>query len=213
MLVRPELGPTLPALVRRRFARPERVLIGAAVGAVLLAAAVLVPLLSRGGGLDGKAQLVHRSEPVFNLLYTPGDVRVVEPRAGELARLHARGHGIDAEIVVRPLQLPEYRGNISGVLPIVAYRDAILPARGATLLEEGKARFNKAPGYQVRLRTSPQTTTRIVYLLPGDSGVRDGVRISLRQTGPGRAPDDATKALATSVKKAFRSFRFGTSRK
>src|SRR6266511_2485261 len=120
MLAHDDLGPTLPALVRRRFARPRRVWWTAGAAAAVVLGGLAVALVARGGGLDGKVKLIHRGQPVFNVLYTPGAVRPVKARTGELLRLEASGHGLRAEIVARSLRLPAYKGTVGGLLPVFA---------------------------------------------------------------------------------------------
>lgn len=190
---------TLPALLARRHGIAPAVPVAVAIA--LLLAIALVALLT-GSKTAGLEQVVHRSAPVYNLLHAPGKVREVPAHPGELTRLEAAAGGYRATLTISKLRLPPYRGNVSGVLPIYATA-AVDPGE---LLDESKARVNDAPGYQVGLRTGPATTLRKVYVLPADSGVRDGVVIAFEQTGKG--PRDVVMA----AKKAFRSFRFGTGR-
>jgi hypothetical protein len=183
------------------------VTIAVAIGLLVLLGLVA---LTATGETAGKKQLVHRSEPVYNLLYTPGKVRPVEPEAGEYTRLEARSGGYHAVVSIRPLRLPAFRGNVSGLLPIFAIRHTLAaPDAGRLeLLDEAKARVNDAPGYQVGLRRGA-TDLRRVYVVPEDVGVRDGVILELQQTG---RIEEADKDVAMAAKKAFRSFRFGTER-
>jgi hypothetical protein len=123
-------------------------------------------------------------------------------------------------VVVRPLPLPPYAGNASrGLLPSTAERlrtdlEASVPA--FDFEEEGAARVNGAPGYQLAYQSREgdrRTLARDVLLLPDDEGSEGGVLISLRQTVRGRGPLGAGgKALLADAKSAFRSLRFGTER-
>ena len=205
--VRPELRPTLPEIVEARFGIAPRVTVGAAI---LLLVALGLLALTATGETAGKKQLFHRSDPVYNLLYTPGKVRPVKERPGELTRLEASSGGYRAVVSIRPLRLPAFRGNVSGLLPIFAIRHTFdaPDAAGLELLDEAKARVNDAPGYQVGLRRG-DTLLRRVYVVPEDVGVRDGVILEFQETGKGDAED---KDVVQAAKKAFRSFRFGTER-
>jgi hypothetical protein len=150
-VVRDEFGPSLPVLLRQRFGASERgvLLALAAVGAALVLAAVAVLVLRD----DGTATLVHREAPQFTLLYREGVLEAVAPQAGELERLTARRGRLTTDVVVRPLRLPPYEGDASrGLLPSVAERmhtdlRASVPDFG--FQEEGAARVNGAPGYQL----------------------------------------------------------------
>lgn len=209
MSVRLEFGPTLPEIAQRRYnIRPA---VTVAVVVALCLAAGLLALLVRFGVTDPKAHLVHRAKPVYNLLY-PAAVHRAKPLAGELTRLTAKRADTQFAVVVRPLHLPAYKGVVGGVLPLYAEQRLAELRRqpGFQLQSEGKARVNDAPGYQIAYRVG-DTVALDVLAVPGDED-RDGVIVSFRQTGP--LPLDPNElALKAKVKKTFRSFRFGTTRK
>ena len=72
--------------------------------------------------------------------------------------MHLERKGQDS-IVVEPLELPAYKGDVGGILPIVAARELdALKQRFPDLepVEEGKARINKAAGYSLSFRVEPQ---------------------------------------------------------
>jgi hypothetical protein len=213
-LVRPEFGPTLPALLQRRLGIPRRVTLAAV--ALLLAAAMAATAVRLSA--DDTVELVHRGPPAFTLLYVPEVVRPAPPRGGELVRLGARTGGVVLSITLRPLRLPPYRGVAAGALPVHAKRHiASLRSNldGFDLRGEGKARVNDVPGYQVAFRAgrAPRRIYgRDVLVVPDRPGARDGVVISMLQANTG-APLTAADLEAIAVaKKAFRSFRFGTER-
>jgi hypothetical protein len=139
--------------------------------------------------IAGAAVLILRDEPTtvtadgFSLQLTSG-VHRAPPRNGELMRLHAGR----STLTVRPLHLPPYEGDVSGVLPVYATNHT-----SSQPTEEGSARINRAPGYQVTSGTSTD-----VFLVPSDHA-RDGVRITYRR---------ASKALRLTL----RSFEFRTGR-
>lgn len=213
-LVRPEFGPTLPALLHRRLGVPQPLTV-AAVALVLLAAAVAIALRMRA---DDTVELVHRAQPAFTLLYAPAELQRVAPRPGELVRLHARGPGVALSVTVRPLRLPPYPGVAGGELPVYAERHRAALRRWLEdfeLRDEGKARINDVPGYQLGYRagSAPRRIYgRDVLLVPDAAGARDGVvlRFLQRNTGPALGPSDLNAIHL--AKKAFRSFRFGTER-
>ena len=214
--VQPGYGETLPALLRRTRGIPERRTL-AAFG--VLAALVVVALFALRDPLDGKTQRVHAAKPVFNTLYTAGLVQPVAPQGDEYQRYEARRGPLDIAVTVRPLALPAYKGDVSGVLPVTMERhiDTLqgdIP--GFAVTDEGKARVNKAPGYQVGFTYGtpdrPSTGRDVLVLPPEEPGVREGVIITLRQSrGPAR-PGAKGKALVKAMKSAFRSFKFGADR-
>jgi hypothetical protein len=217
--VRAGLGPTLPALLRRRFGIPPLLTLAVAVLAAAIAAVAVVYVLTRPPGRGD--QVVHESPPVFNLLRPPDAMRQVRPHRGELMRLEGRRGGLIVEVVVRPLELPPYEGDVThGLLPVYANRfvearRAVTP--GFELVSEGRARVNNAVGYEIgfqALRPEDRLYGRDVLLVPDDPAEGRGlVTLSLRQHKPGGAKfTPAERGLAFTARKAYRSFRFGTKR-
>jgi hypothetical protein len=214
-VLRPEYGPSLPQLLRARFGIPTRVVSTAAL--VLVAGAIAFVLFGRGGG---EVHLVHRTPaPVFNLRYA--NVLHRSPaRPGVLLELVGRRGGLFLQsMTVRPLRLPAYRGAVSGQLPILAVQRAAVIRRaypGFTVLDEGKARINDAPGYQIGFQAKRGKRTvygKEILLLPDEPGARDGVAITLLQTHAAGAHAVDDVGTAGAIKKPFRSFRFGTEAK
>jgi len=208
-LVLPEYGPTGPELVRRHFG-PRGRLIAYAVLALVVAG--IVALLVGGG--DGLTELKHESSPQFTMLYAAGTVHRAKPGPGEIVRLRAQRRGLRLLVAVRRLTLPAYEGSVSGLLPILADRQAQALAKelpGFRLRTDGKARVNDAPGYQLRYR-SRDVTNGIDILVVPDDGDREGVLLRFRQSNPPRALGAGQKAVAKAARKAFRSFRFGLDR-
>ena len=216
--VRREMGPTLPALLRGRFGIPPAVTV--AVAAVVVVAAVAGILLALTRPPSPGEQVVHEGPPVFNLLYPPDIMREAEPRAGELLRLEGRRGKLSVEVVVRPLELPRYGGDVTrGLLPVYSNRfveaqRAILP--GLDLVHEGRARVGNGVGYEAGFQAvSPDARTygRDVLLVPDDPAEGRGfVTLSLRQRKSGGPFNKAERGLAYVARKAYRSFRFGTGR-
>lgn len=208
--VRPEHGPTLPEILPPRHRR--------VAGVALLLVVLLVVGLSLRSSAEGVT--VVRTEPLaFNLHY---DERLdqVEPREGEILRLERTVDGeLHQSFSVLPLELPAYRGDIGGTLPVVAHAEiAALRERypDFELVEEGKARVNDVGGYQVVYRASrrPRLYGRLVLLPESIDGKpaqpRRGVRLLVEATpnaGVNRPEDAGVRGL---TKRPFRAFRFGT---
>ena len=212
-LLRPEFGPSLPELVSGRFALSRR-LVGVIAAIALVVLLVVIKLVID----DGREQLTVHGKPSFNMLYEPGQLHRVTPHPGELARLEGhRGH-VSAEVTVRHANLPPYSGDvIGGQLPLYTaqYAERLktqLP--DFALGQEGKARLNKAPGYQIAYTSGApgnRSYWREVFLMPKADEPDQTVVLKMRQTFNGRAGRPG-RALLKATKKAFRSFRFGTGR-
>ena len=210
---RPDYGPSLPVLLHRRFGvRPGVTRLVALALAAAAAGALLYSLVT------GPERLVYRAGPTFNMQYSSDVLHRVAPHGMELVRLEAQKGALSASITVSRLRLPPYAGNVtSGLLPV--YVDDYEQELGRTLADfqlrdEGSARVNDAQGYQVGFRAGPQghfTWGRDMMLVPGDEDVTEGVVLRLRQTKAG-AVTKADQGLLDEVRKAFRSFNFGTDR-
>jgi hypothetical protein len=208
--VRPEHGPTLPEILPARHRRAAAVTL------------VLVVLLIVGLSLRSSAEgeNIVRTEPLAFNLHHDERLDQVEPRDGEILRLERRvGGEFHQAFSILPLELPEYRGDVGGTLPILAHAEiAALRERypNFELVEEGKARINDAAGYQVVYRASrkPRLYGRLVLLPESIEGKpaqpRRGVRLLVEATpkaGVNRPEDAGVRGL---TKRPFRAFRFGT---
>jgi hypothetical protein len=217
-VVREEFGPTLPALLRRRFGVPPAVTL--LVAAVACAVAVPVAIAAITGSNAPGSKVVHESAPVFNILH-PDSIRPVRPRRGELMRLEGRRQKLDVSIVVRPLELPPYDGDATqGLLPVYSHgfvqaQRRILP--GFRLVQEGRARVNNGVGYEIgfaAVRGRNRTYGRDVLLVPDDPEEAKGfVTISFRQHKVGAPLTGRERGFAFAARKVYRSFRFGTGRR
>jgi hypothetical protein len=217
-LVLPEFRPTLPAIVRGRLGVRERTTIALLAAALVL---VLVAVLVVRPRVDGITHLVHRSQPVFNVLYKDGALRAVAPRPGELLRLEGRRGRMTATVTVSPLRLPAHEGDVAhGLLPAYASRhiDAQRARLDAFQLRfEGRARVNGAPGYEVRFRTGPpgrRAFENDVLLVPAEDEARGAVVVTLRRAIRGRPTVGKTEqAFSDTAAAAFHSFKYGTAPK
>ena len=160
--------------------------------------------------------------PVFNLLYPPDLMHQARGRSpGELMRIEGHRGKLSVEIVVRPLRLPPYHGDVThGQLPVYADRFADAQSKtlpGFVLTSEGRVRVNNAVGYEIAFQ-SVRPQSRVygsdVLLVPDDPAVGKGlVTLSLRQSkSGGGAYTKAERRLVYQSKKAYRSFRYGTDR-
>jgi hypothetical protein len=208
-----DFGPTLPQLLQRRFGIRERAV---TIVAVTIVAVVAIAALVRSYAVAPR-HLVYRAGPTFNLQYPAKTLHRKPPHAGELVRLEAHRGTLSASITVSPLHLPPYAGNVtSGLLPVYehGYAEGLRRASpGFRLRDEGSARVNDVPGYQLGFGARPAggiTWGRDMLLVPDDERAREGVVLKLRQTKLGGPFTKRDKHVLDRVKKAFKSFRFGT---
>ncbi|MDA0138258.1 hypothetical protein [Solirubrobacter deserti] len=204
LLVAPEHRPTL----REELAGLPNRSRGVAIAVLALLALAAVVLLARGTSEEGTRVVVE--EPIaFNLRY-PDSMKRIE----DDTLFHLERKGVD-EFIVEPLELPAYRGDVGGVLPVEASREIErLRERfpQLELVEEGKVRINRVAGYSLAFRASrsPRLYGRLVLLPEPVPGARSGVKLLMLATpkgGAGKARDVGTNGL---LKTPYRSLRFGT---
>jgi hypothetical protein len=208
--------PTLSELAGPRLARlPAAVRIALAVVGAALLLALLALIVLRPG--DDVTEYVKRSGLTFNFRYPDPLVRAA-PRGEEIVRLQSvRPDGLFVQsFAVEPLRLPAYRGDVGGLLPIVADGEMAKLAqrfRQFELVQEGKTRLNQVPGYAITFRArlgQRRLLGREVLLAEPVPGSRRGVRLLLLATpsaGISRAEDVGVHGA---IKRPFRTFRFGT---
>jgi hypothetical protein len=212
--VRPEFGPTLPALLGPRMrALPQVLRLGLAALAGVVVVAIFYVLVLRGDGADAKRAVVVRTPIAFNFVYRAPFHRLA-PASGELARVGSTSQSF----AVGDLKLPAYRGDAAGFLPLYAAQQEAQMARelpGFLWRSDGRANINKQQGYEIvfqfRRPGGPLTYGRRVLLLP-DITAREGADILVtapRSPAIVRADDVGHNG---GLKTALRSFRFGTER-
>jgi len=212
-LVRPEYGPSLPALLEeRRGVRRRTTAIVAIVVLVLVAAGIQI---KRAGG---DTTYVHGSAPVFNLRWGSGALQRVTPPAGWLLLLESRRGGKFVQSVgVRSFTLPPHQGIASGYLPVYAdaYERALAREFGGfTRTDEGKARVGGSPGYQIgysaRLGRRALFGRDVIVIQNDTPGQRSALVLRVLQTHAAGANSGPDVGNVGAAKKPFRSFRFGT---
>ena len=213
-LVRPEYGPSLPALLESRAGVSRRVAIVGALAVVAVVAVLVVVLTANAADTP----FVNQGTPVFNLRYSESALQHPKaPPGWELVLDSRRGRLFVQAFMVRRLTLPPHRGALSGYLPIYAdayERGLARTMTGFTPVDEGKARVNTAPGYQITYRAKQKGRTvfgRDVFVLPQDvPGAREGAVIRMLQTHAAGVHDARFVGTVGAIKKPYRSFRFGT---
>ena len=214
--VKPELGPTLPQLLRpwwRRASLPAR-------GAVALAAGVVVVallLIALGRTTSDEATVTVEKPTAFNLRHGPTLERS-DPGPGELLALEARrGDLFLQSFHVTPLRLDPYKGMPAAELPVEAERLKERLARRYRefrLVEEGRITINEIPGYEVvfsaRSRDDRRLYGRSVMMVPEEPGAREGVTLELLGTPAAGIPNAEAIGDEGQLKLPLRSFRFGT---
>jgi hypothetical protein len=212
-VVAPEFRPTLRDELARLPPRRRR-----AVGAGLVALLAVAVAVARIAAAPSGVHVVGHQPVTWNLSH-PHVLRQTHTPAGELLHLEHRGaHGrLISLFVVEPLRLPAYRGNVGGVLPIVAERElAALRTRipGMVALEEGKARDNLAAGYQLVFRVSrrPIVWGRLVLLVKPGKRSRAGVRLLMLGTPRGGNTTYTDVGNEGELRDPYRTFMFGTER-
>jgi hypothetical protein len=170
-----------------------------AAGGIALALAALAWLALR----DGKAEYVHHGEPAFSVHYK---AKVVHRRPGQLLTLTVRRGPMHGSVVAKRYALPEYEGDVAGVLPVVGER-LLPPSRRVTA--DGRARLNDAPGYEVGFALRGGEGKDLLLVDPDAAHPREGVLLSYRLFRPaGRQPLRIRRA-AQALRSALRSFEFG----
>jgi len=227
-LVLEEHRPTLADLLRPRLARTPRWLRWALAAAVLLVVLLVAWRMLASGG--GDMHYVNREPIGFNLRY-PAAMHKVPARSPEIVHLERRRGDLFLDsFAVEPLALPAFRGDVSGLLPVYAEREiAALRKRFREfeLTDEGKARVNAVPGYDVqfRARLGERRLYGRLVLLPQPAAGEDlvdpseelenarsrrGARLLMLATPASGAVRPRDVGSRGTLKTPFRSFRFGT---
>ena len=206
-VVRPAYGPTLPQLLgarRWRVVRPVLIVV-----AVIAAAAAIAARAS-----SGERVVISRGTPAFNYVY-----QAPLHRVGAYDVEDRRNGVFIQSMTVTPMRLPAYRGDSAGTLPVLADRLAGGLARehpGFRAVDEGRTRINDNPGYYVAWEAKLGARTLFggdYMVVPGDEAApRVAMRLELLTTYAGGVASAEDVGRAGKLKRALRSFRFGTER-
>ena len=210
--VKPQYGPTL---VQMLAPRSRAVRFGAAAFGILLVAAVIAIALSTR---PDETHVLEREPVTFNFVYGPQFVR--DEEGAIVALRHSRDGLFLDGFVVQPLELPRYRGVVSGTLPV--YADGYIKGlrsryRGFDFVGEGRTRINNGIGYQVTFRAKDGTRTlygrHLLLVEEKPDGLREGVVIEITSTSAAGTPNAREIGNHGALKTPLRSFRFGEDRK
>jgi len=211
--LKPEYRPTLDQLLApswRRASRAVRLLVVAAGVALALGVAGLVLTLL-------PARFSHGGPVPFGFEYR-GLYRTAPDPGGyvKVAR-HSSGEGLRDSFAVAPIELPPYRGYVSGELPLYATGYIRALARryaGFELEGEGKTRVNTAPVYNIYYSARVGGSTmygRDVLLVPERPGERAGLAIEMLSAPHSNAQVTAPLLVASAgvLQEPLRTFSFG----
>jgi hypothetical protein len=210
VIVAEEFRPTLRETLADRRPATRRAISGV-LALVVLGLLVWILAPNRTG-----VHYIHEAAPVFNLRYADAFNRLA-PQPGEFLHIRRKAGGrvVDAFAVSR-LELPPYRGDVGGLLPVYAERvlaelRAAYP--GLRLVEEGKARVNLVAGYSILFRVGSgrdRMFGREVLLPEPKPGTRGGVRMALRTWRGSGVRVARDLGAHGALKTPYRSFRYGT---
>jgi hypothetical protein len=179
--VRAQYGPTLPQLLGPRIDSLPRIaarLLGA-VGVIVVIALVLLALRLRDPTFSSSVA------PRFTTSYPRSMTLERAPRGVTLLLRQNSSVGLAASFEIRPLLLPRYSGEISGLLPVIAaklIRQLAAADPTFVLWSQGRTRINLVPGYAFtfaqKIGGRPYWG-RDVLLTPHLSGDRRGLLMSM----------------------------------
>ena len=204
----------MPGLLAARGVSRRAMLLGLAGLAVL---AIVVVVVAKA--LDDNRQITVAGPPQFNLVYDKTLLHPVKARPGELVRLEGRRPHVRVALTARRFTAPAYGSGdiIGGYLPVLGeQREEQLRTQYGPIqvYDEGKARFGEHTGFQIGFSAKTPSGPmfgRDAYVLPADSGARDGVLLSLRRYLHGHQTA-ADQDYFKNVKLAYGSFNFGDGR-
>jgi hypothetical protein len=213
-VVREEFGPTLPELLGPRLGVRVRTLWLVVAGLAVVAIALAGWLALRPK--PGRTYITVRDPVTFNLQYTKLMNRVA-PRTGEVLRLQTPAGLSRQSMVVRPLHLAPYRGDVTAALTFLSaklidemsgeYQD--FAYRG-----DGRVNVNKQPGYAISFQAHVNGHTtygrRVLLVATADPAPREGIDVTMLAERSPAVPNADSVAGNGALKTPYRSLRFGT---
>ncbi len=179
--VKPEFEPTLPQLLGPRIDSLPRIVARAGALLALLAVAVIVVIALR----SRDPVFSYHGQPAFSTSYSRAMTREPTPRGAIVLLEQHSSVGLEASFEITPLRLPRYRGEISGLLPVLAINMIHrLMASDPTfkLQSHGRTRINFVPGYTFtyqRIINGMAYWGRYVLITPHLTHDRQGLLISM----------------------------------
>ena len=165
-----------------------------AAAVLLLVAAYAIAVRQRGLSL-----LSHREEPAFTVEY---DDELLEVRDGGLLTLAGERKGVTVQLTVEPLELPEYEGELTGLLPLYAEEHVDVPEDARIVVDE-RARLGDEPGYEIAYETATQRRTFVFG---------DGVLLELTRVRPATRDRGGGRKVELAARDALRSLQLGLDR-
>ena len=183
--------------------------VAAAALAVIAAALYLLVFRDPSGGL---AEFRHEAAPAFTVLYDDALLDVLE--GPDMLTLRGERKGLEATLRVAPLALPEYEGDVAGLLPVLAENRARSLGLGdLRVIADKRARIHGAPGYEYGVEDPAGTRTTLVVLLPPDEAApREGVLLRYDRRQSPERDRGGGRRVALAMQDALRSFQFGDER-
>jgi hypothetical protein len=195
--VKKQFAPSLPELLAPRIDSLPRIVLRVIAVAVFVLAVAVILLAVR---LRNPVFSYHGT-PAFSTTYTRAMTKEPTVAHGPILSLVQHSSvGLEASFQITTLSLPSYRGEISGLLPVIA--SAMITRMEATNASfvpwsRGRTRINLVPGYsfsyQVTIDGRPYWG-RDVLITPDLKGDRHGLLISML-TDPTPLINTATKPV------------------
>jgi hypothetical protein len=210
--LKPQYGPTLGQLLSphwRASSRWLRALVVVALGGLVVLAVAIALTLQR-------ASYSHGGNLPFHFEYR-GLYETTPQPGGYVEVRRLQGGRLEDSFAVSPLQLPAYKGSLSGELPLYAagyIRALAMSYRDFDLQGEGKTRINTVPGYTVFYTArvnGREMYGRDVLLLPETPGARRGVRIVMHTSPHANTQVKSALEVASAgvLNTALHTFEFG----
>lgn len=194
--VKKQFAPSLPELLAPRIdSLPRTVLRIIVVGALVVAAAVILLALRLRDPVFS-----YSGTPAFSTSYSRAMTKQPGAHGPILSLVQHSSVGLEASFQITTLHLPQYHGEISGLLPMMASAMiARMEAANASFVpwSRGRTRINLVPGYSFTFQETIDGRPfwgRDVLITPKISGDRRGLLISML-TDPTPLINTATKPV------------------